>query len=129
MKASYMRLFYYFFLNLLNLFFLSIYTRFFKRRASCCKLVLTLYLVFGNLTYFSLLGEREGNNLPHFCEDFLFFVRIVENDRARSSSSFFIAFFLPPPWCSSIVEMENQLPSLSHTLIFMTFTLHEEIFS
>jgi len=56
------------------------------------------------LPYFSLLGERGGNSLPHFCEDLLFLAGAVENDRA--SSSLLIVFFLPPARCFSIVGIE-----------------------
>lgn len=72
-----------------------------------------LRVTFSNLTYSSLLGERGGNSLPYFREDLLFLAGAVENDRASSSLPVLLVFFLPPPRCSSIVGIDDQLPSLS----------------
>lgn len=57
--------------------------------------------------------NEEENSLPYFCEDLLFLAGAVENDRA-SSSLLILVFFLSSSRCSSIVGIEDRLPTLSH---------------
>lgn len=114
-------------IRFLRFFFLLIYIGFFRREGYRVAKLFSLYILRLVILSISVCSKQKGNSLLYFCEDLFFCMH--RRKWSRSSSSFFITFFLPPLWCSSTVGIENQLPSLSHILIFMTFTLHEEIFS